>query len=145
MSYYTEARRTLMSMHLQVKTSLERCTEFFFILTIIYSTSGGENISRARATQLYFMRTTAVAAAARAMLLARRGVPNEWCLRVRVFYHLDFFLKRPPFLYTSRDELVLGCGIGYCFFFSDSKKTTITCRYARARAHYTRRTPKSGK
>lgn len=143
MSYYTEARRTLMSMHLQVKTSLERCTEFFFIITIIYCTRGEYIPSSCHSTTFCAHDSSGGGGARDAV--GKEGVPNEWCLRVRVFYHLDFFLKRPPFLYTSLDELVLGCGVGYCFFFSDSKKTTITCRYARARAHYTRRTPKSGK
>ena len=86
----------------------------FFIVTIIYYMGG--NISRARATQLHFMRTKAVATAARAMLVV--GKPNEWCLRVRVFYHLDFFFLNVPHSCTRAETgSCLVVASGTVFFF----------------------------
>jgi len=85
-------------MRLQVKTSLERCTEFFFYryYYLLYTVGGREYMpSSCHSTTFYGHDSSG---GARDALLARRGVPNEWCLRVRVFYHLDFFLKRPPIL-----------------------------------------------
>jgi len=96
MSYYTEARRTYVNVNaFTSQNQLRTLYDFFFFYRYYYLLYGG-NISRARATQLYFMRTKAVATAARAMLLV--GKPNEWCLRVRVFYHLDFFYETSPIL-----------------------------------------------